>query len=166
MRITTRRRAIASFIVLGCALVASALALNITWIIHWRSVAPLAIGVVLFALIIAGLIVNTIFVVREIRRNEQHDSFINAVTHELKTPIASIRLYLETLQSREVEPAKRQEFYSVMLADTERLHYTVEQVLKAGIAGHRERKRGDTPVNLEQLLAEIILLAKLRHHLD
>src|SRR5215207_11186176 len=119
MRITTRRRAIASFIVLGCALVASALALNITWILHWRSVAPLAIGIVLFAVIIAGLIVNTTFVVREIRRNEQYDSFLNAVTHELRTPVASIRLYLETLRSRDVSEAQRREFYDHMLSDTD-----------------------------------------------
>ena len=51
------------------------------------------------------MILNTIFLVREIRRNEQHDSFINAVTHELKTPITSIRLYLETMQRREVDEA-------------------------------------------------------------
>ena len=49
------------------------------------------------------MVLNTIFLVREIRRNEQHDSFINAVTHELKTPVASIRLYLQTLQTRELE---------------------------------------------------------------
>ncbi len=53
-------------------------------------------GIIFFALIIAGMIVNTSFLVREIRRSEQHDSFINAVTHELKTPVASIRLHLET----------------------------------------------------------------------
>ena len=115
MKITTRRGAVAFFIVLGCALVAIAIALNITWIIHWRNVVPVAIGIVLFALIIAGLIVNTIFVVREIRRNEQYDSFLNAVTHELRTPVASIRLYLETLQSREVTDAQRSEFYRHML---------------------------------------------------
>ena len=51
------------------------------------------------------MILNTIFLVREIRRNEQHDSFINAVTHELKTPITSIRLYLETMQRREIDEA-------------------------------------------------------------
>ena len=57
------------------------------------------------------MILNTSFLVREIRRNEQHDSFINAVTHELKTPITSIRLYLETLQRRDVDEEQRQEFY-------------------------------------------------------
>lgn len=47
-----------------------------------------------------SLVLNTIFLVREVRRNEQHDAFINAVTHDLKTPITSIRLYLETLHRR------------------------------------------------------------------
>ena len=83
---------------------------------------------------------NTIFLVREIRRNEQHDAFINAVTHELKTPVASIRLYLETLQTRPVDEAKRQEFYRIMLEDSDRLLGTIEQVLRTG-----PRRRGQPP---------------------
>ena len=75
---------------------------------------------------------NTIFLVREIRRNEQHDAFINAVTHELKTPVASMQLYLQTLQTPRVDEAKRQEFYRVMLEDSDRLLRTIEQVLRAG----------------------------------
>ena len=78
------------------------------------------------------MVLNTIFLVREIRRNEQHDSFINAVTHELKTPVASIRLYLQTLQTRELDEAKRREFYRIMLEDSDRLLHTIEQVLRAG----------------------------------
>ena len=102
MRITRRTKAMAFFIVLGTCLVAAAIALNVSWIIfHWRQVVPLVLGIILFGLLIAGLVINTIFLVREIRRNEQQDSFLNAITHELKTPIASIRLYLETLQRRE-----------------------------------------------------------------
>jgi two-component system, OmpR family, sensor histidine kinase SenX3 len=81
------------------------------------------------------MVLNTIFLVREIRRNEQHDSFINAVTHELKTPVASIRLYLQTLQSRDLDESKRQEFYRIMLDDSDRLLHTIEQVLRAGSAG-------------------------------
>jgi two-component system sensor histidine kinase SenX3 len=166
MKITTRRRATAFFIVLGCSLVASTVALNITWIIHWREVVPLAIGIVLFALIIAGLIVNTIFMVREIRRNEQYDSFINAVTHELRTPIASIRLYLETLQSREVTEAQRSEFYRHMHSDTDRLMGTVDQVLRAGETAQRRRERNWSPVDMATLLHECVELARARHQLS
>lgn len=163
---TRRQKAAAFFVGLCVVLVAAAISLNVSWIvINARRVAPLVLGVVLFALIIAGLIVYTVFLVLELRRNEEHDSFINAVTHELKTPIASIRLYLETLKTRSVDDAQRQQFYDVMLADAERLHHTVEQVLKAGAA--RERRKGTTrvPVSLAHLAAECVELARVRHHL-
>src|SRR3984885_9384507 len=132
MRITRRTKAIAFFIALGACLVALTIVLNVSWIIfHWRQVVPLVLGIIFFGLLIAGLVINTIFLVREIRRNEQQDSFLNAVTHELKTPIASIRLYLETLQKRNVDEEQRREFYQVMLDDTQRLMGTVEGVLRA-----------------------------------
>src|SRR3954470_15094769 len=93
-----RRGAIAFFVTFGVCLVALAAALNVGWIVLTsRSVAPLLFGVTVFAALIAGLIVNTTFLVREIRRNEQHNAFLNAVTHELKTPVTSIRLHLDTL---------------------------------------------------------------------
>jgi len=83
----------------------------------------------------------------------------------LKTPIASIRLYLETLQSREVEDQRRREFYQLMLSDTDRLLETVEQVLKAGQAGQRGGKRQRTQVEFADLVQECIELARTRHHL-
>src|SRR5437016_14441222 len=139
MRITSRRKAIAFFVVLGVCLVTLAVGLNVGWIIlNWREGVLLFLGVILFTVLIAGLIVNTSFLVHEIRRNEQHDSFINAVTHELKTPIASIRLYLQTLQSREVDDKRRREFYRLMVDDTDRLLGTAAQVLKAGHASHKK----------------------------
>ena len=103
MRISSRRGTVVFFIILGIGLVALAVALNVGWIIlNWREGVLLFFGIIFFALLIAGMVVNTIFLVREVRRSEQHDSFINAVTHELKTPVASIRLHLETLQRREL----------------------------------------------------------------
>src|SRR5437763_10521959 len=141
MYITRRTKAIAFFITLGVCLVLLAVFLNVTWIVlNWRRVIPLVLGIVFFSVIIAGLVVNTIFIVREIRRNEKQDSFLNAVTHELKTPITSIRLYLETLQSRPLDEEKRRDFYRIMLEDADRLLGTVEQVLKAGEARHASRR--------------------------
>ncbi|HEY6401756.1 MAG TPA: HAMP domain-containing sensor histidine kinase [Blastocatellia bacterium] len=155
------------FIVLGACLVALAVALNVGWVVfHWRQVAMLVFGVIFFVLIIAGLVLNTIFLVREIRRNEQHNSFINSVTHELKTPIASIRLYLETLQTRQVDDAKRQEFYQIMLDDCDRLLYTVEQVLRASRTGHRRRHIHKTVIDLGELTRECLELARKRTHLS
>ena len=166
MRITSRSRTIAFFIVLGVCLVALAVALNVGWIIlNWREGVMLFLGVIFFAVLIAGMIVNTSFLVREIRRNEQHDSFINAVTHELKTPIASIRLYLETLQSRAVDDVRRQEFYELMLSDTDRLLGTVEQVLKAGRAGQKGEKHQRGEVEFGGLVKECLELVRTRHHL-
>jgi two-component system, OmpR family, sensor histidine kinase SenX3 len=166
MNITRRRGAIAFFITLGTLLVGGLVTLNIDWIIrHERNFALAVLGVILFAALIAGVVLNTVFLVREIRRNERQDSFLNAVTHELKTPIASIRLYLETLQRRPIEEPQRQEFYKIMLSDSDRLLATVEQVLKAGQLGQRHRLQNRTLINLESLVADCISITLQRHHL-
>src|ERR671913_1382299 len=136
---TGRQKAIPFFVPLCVLLGAAAALLNIFGIYITASTAALVIGIVLFALIIAGLIVYPVFLVMEIRRNEEHDSFINSITHELKTPIASIRLYLQTLQSRTVTDEQRREFYEIMLADADRLHHTVNQVLRSGAARAKVR---------------------------
>jgi signal transduction histidine kinase len=164
---TRRQKAIAFFVVLCVLLVAAAVALNITWIvINARRVTPLVLGIILFAIIIAGFIIYTVFLVLEIKRNEDHESFINSITHELKTPIASIRLYLETLQSRTMSDEQRREFYAVMLADAERLHRTVDQVLKAGVAAQKPKIAARAPVDMRTLARECVDLALLRHHLQ
>jgi signal transduction histidine kinase len=167
MNFTRRRGAIAFFITLGALLVGVAVTLNIGWIValNERQVALAVLGIILFALLIAGVVLNTVFLVREIRRNERQDSFLNAVTHELKTPIASIRLYLETLQRRPLDEAQRQQFYANMLADSDRLLGTVEQVLKAGQLGQRNRQQNRTLIELKPLVAECISVTLQRHHL-
>ncbi len=166
MNFNRRRGTIALFITLGVLLTVLTVFLNITWIItHKGHLALLVLGIIFFAALLAGVVLNTVFLVREIRRNERQDSFLNTVTHELKTPIASIRLYLETLQRRPLDEAQRQEFYKIMLSDSDRLLTTVEQVLKAGQLGQRHRQKSRTLINLETLLTECIAITRQRHHL-
>src|SRR4051812_4930074 len=165
MRIASRTKAIAFFITLGSCLVGLAIALNVSWIIlNWRETVALVLGIIFFAFIVAGVALNTIFLVREIKRNEQQESFLNAVTHELKTPIASIRLYLETLQQRQVDEQQRKDFYRVMLDDTDRLLGTVEQVLKAGEIRNGTRKIWEQ-VDFSKIVLESVDLARVRHKL-
>jgi signal transduction histidine kinase len=160
----SRNKAIAFFIVLGACSIAAALAVNLTLVIRWREVGMVILGIIFFGIISAAVTLNTIFLVREMRRAEQHDSFINAVTHELKTPIASIRLYLETLQSRELSAEQRKHFYGIMLDDTDRLINTVEKVLRAGHLGQKSRKNFQR-VDLGEIARECVVLAQNRHHL-
>ena len=164
--ISGRRRSAIFFTVLGICLVAIAVTLNVSWVVlNWRVGVLAVLGVILFPAIIAGMVLNTIFLVREIRRNEQHDSFINAVTHELKTPVASIRLYLQTLQTRELDEAKRREFYRIMLEDSDRLLHTIEQVLRAGSSASRLRRGARARVDLVEVTSECVELARTRFHL-
>jgi signal transduction histidine kinase len=148
-----RKRSIAFFIALGACVILVVILLYVGWVLlNWRTGILLFLGVLLLLAIIAGVVLNTLFLVREIHRNEQHDAFINAVTHELKTPVASIRLYLETLQTHSVDESKRQEFYRIMLHDSDRLLSTIEQVLRTGRVGPSRRKLNISPIDLGALI--------------
>src|SRR3982751_5277442 len=161
--ISGRRRKAVTFTVLGVCLVAAAITLNVSWLVlNWREGMVIVFGTIFCLVIIALGVVNTIFLVREIRRNEQHDSFINAVTHELKTPVASIRLYLETLQSRELDEARRREFYRIMMEDSDRLLHTIDQVLRAGATGSILRRGARVRLDLAQIARESVELARTR----
>jgi signal transduction histidine kinase len=160
-----RQRSKFFFTALGASVVALAVALTMGWIVlNWQEGVLLVLGVLFFLLIVTGVVLNTIFLIREIRRNEQHDAFINSVTHELKTPVASMRLYLQTMQTRDIEEAKRREFYDIMLADSDRLMNTIDQVLRAARTS-QTKQLNRSAIDLRALVAECVQLARLRHHL-
>ena len=167
MVVAGRRRSIAFFIALGIGLISVIVLLYIGWVLlHWHTGILLFLGSLLALVIIVGVVLNTTFLVREIRRNEQHDAFINAVTHELKTPVASIRLYLETLQTRTVDEAKRQEFYHTMVEDSDRLLATIEQVLRTGRVGSTShRKLHLTRIDLNGVVEECLARTRTMHRL-
>jgi two-component system, OmpR family, sensor histidine kinase SenX3 len=88
------------------------------------------------------------------------------VTHELKTPVASIRLHLETLQRRELGETQKQEFYKLMLSDADRLNETVEQVLRAGRAGDKRAGHEKAEIDFRQLVRDCMDATRSRHHLQ
>jgi signal transduction histidine kinase len=166
MVVAGRRTSIALFIALGAGLISVSLLLYIGWVLlRWRSGGLLFLGVLLLLLLISGVVLFTVFLVREIRRNEQKDAFINAVTHELKTPVASIRLYLETLQSRPVDEAKRREFYAIMLKDSDRLLESIEQILRTGRISPASRKPNMVRVDLGGVVDDCVERARALYNL-
>ena len=164
MVVAGRQKSIAFFIALGAGLICVIILLYVGWVLlNWRHGILLLLGALLMAAIVSGVVLNTIFLVREIRRNAQHDAFINAVTHELKTPIASIRLYLETLQTRAVDDAKRLEFYRIMVDDCERLLGTIEQVLRTGRIGLSSRRLNVTRIELGAVIERCVERVRTLH---
>jgi two-component system sensor histidine kinase SenX3 len=167
MVVAGRRKSVAFFIALGAGLISVILLLYVGWVLlGWRHGILLFLGVLLSTFLICGVVLNTVFLVREIRRNENQDAFINAVTHELKTPVASIRLYLETLQTRAVDEATRKEFYGIMLDDNDRLLDTIEQILRTGRIGASNRKPNLSRIDLGSVVAECVERTRALHHLS
>ena len=167
MVVVSRRKSVALFIALGAGLISVIVLLYVGWVLlSWRTGIQIFLGVLLLTVLISGVVLNTFFLVREIRRNEQQDAFINAVTHELKTPVASIRLYLETLLRHPVDDAKRKEFYSIMLLDSGRLLETIEQILRTGRTGSASRKPNLSNLDLSAVVEECVERTRTLHHLS
>ena len=116
--------------------------------VHW---VLLVLGTVFFAFLLAGLVLLCAWLVREMRQSQRQQAFLDAVTHEMKTPLASLRLYAETLALRDPGPERRTEFLAHMREDVERLERTVDQVLAAARAARARRPRRE-PVDLGELL--------------
>jgi signal transduction histidine kinase len=130
---------------------------TVRWVVYF-------FGTLLFLLLIGGLVLILVLLVREVRLNERQSNFISAVTHELKTPVASLKLYLDTLQMRDLRPEQRADFYRTMEQDLERLHGTINSVLNA--ARYTDRRVDDPrPVDLARLVVKAIDLTRVRNQL-
>jgi signal transduction histidine kinase len=164
------------YVAVGVALIVVAVVLTVAWQILAapESASPRGVstaravayffGSLLFLLLIAGLVLIVILLLREVRLNERQSNFVSAVTHELKTPVASLRLYLDTLQYREVPPPRREEFYRTMRQDLDRLHMTINNVLNAAMYTDRPGAEPQ-PVDLVRLARRAIDLTLTRHQL-
>jgi signal transduction histidine kinase len=128
---------------------------------HW---VLLSLGTLLYALLIAGLALLCAWLVREMRHSQRQQAFLDAVTHEMKTPLASLRLYLDTLHRHDPGSDRRQQFFGRMRQDVDRLERTVDQVLAAARAARGRRARRE-PVALRELLAGLVHEARDQYRL-
>jgi len=164
------------YITVGVTLIAVAVALTVGWQIIGLSDAARAkemttlrwvvyfLGTVLFLLLIGGLVLVVYLLVREVRLNERQSNFVSAVTHELKTPVASLKLYLDTLQMRSLPESRREDFYRTMRDDLDRLNTTINNVLNAAM--YTDRPVVDPrPVDLARLVRHAMDLTRTRHQL-
>lgn len=125
----------------------------------------LVLGTFFFVLVMIGLVWLCAWLIREMRLNQRQQAFVDAVTHELRTPLASFRLYLDTLSRHDLEPQKRAEFLDSMRQDLDRLDRTVGQVLAAA---RTESARGGALrewVDLPRLLSDCIAQVRERYRL-
>src|SRR5438309_2437681 len=162
-------------ITIGVSLIVVAVALTVGWQIlvgsDWlaREAGTLRwviyfLGTLLFLLLIAGLTLMVLLLIREVRLNERQSNFVSAVTHELKTPVASLKLYLDTLQLRDLPESRREDFYRTMRQDLDRLHATINNVLNAAM--YTDRPVVDPqPLDFAKVVRRSIDLTRTRHQL-
>ena len=172
------RRSIGTPLVIGVVLTVLAVTLAVGWQIlvvsDARPVAAelttldwllLVLGTVFFVLIIVGLVLLCAWLVREMRLNQRQRAFLDAVTHEMKTPLASLRLHLDTLERHDPDPERRRQFLGRMNEDLDRLNRTVDHVLRTARVEERQPRPLSERIELSALLAECIADIRKRHHL-
>jgi signal transduction histidine kinase len=160
------------YVAVGVGLIVVAVVLTVAWQIlaapetAHRAVGPARavayfFGSLLFLLLIAGLVLIVMLLLREVRLNERQSNFVSAVTHELKTPVASLKLYLDTLEYRDLPPDRRAEFYRTMRHDIDRLTVTINSVLNAAM--YTDRPIADLrPVDLARVARRAVDLTLTR----
>jgi two-component system, OmpR family, phosphate regulon sensor histidine kinase PhoR len=122
-------------------------------------------GSAMFTCVVVGVVLYLILAIQQINLNRRQSNFIDAVTHELKSPIASLKLYLQTLNRRPIEEPQRQDFYKAMLQDVERLDKVITQLLDVARLSHRaEESSIDTsPVRVDELVQRIVEEVQTRY---
>jgi signal transduction histidine kinase len=111
-------------------------------------------GLALLLLVLAGVYVIFVYWKRQSDLVDQQKSFMSQVTHELKSPLASIQLHLETIKLRDPPPDKMERFLDTMLADTDRLNNLINNLLLAAKLENRVRAPQHPVIDFSQLVTK------------
>jgi len=127
----------------------------------------LVLGALSFVLIIVVLVLFVISLARGIIEVRKQDIFIDSVTHELKSPLASLQLCLETLGREGLEDGAREKLRHMMLDDVDRLHAFIDDVLEANRLSYaRSGMMNLSDVPLLQLAEQCAETVRVRHKLE
>jgi len=169
-------RSISVPIVLSSITVLMTLALLIGWVLVIREHLPLndpftinrwllAGGIASFVLVMVVLVLFSVSLVGEILESRRQQMFIDSVSHELKSPLASIKLCLDTMARPEVSATQQDQLRNMMLSDVERLTVFVDDILQASRISHRRRSQTWTAVDISQLVTQAADSIRARYHL-
>ena len=159
-------------IALGVTMIVLVVALIVGWVlvtvketdksgVYW---AWLAVGTTFLVFLLVGVVLYLLISIKEIRLNRRQSNFIDSVTHELKSPIASLKLYLQTLSRRNVDEQRQADFYRFMLDDVERLDTLINHMLDAA-RFDQQPVEAESDVELAEVLRSCASTACLRYHL-
>jgi signal transduction histidine kinase len=123
-------------------------------------------GIASFVVIMSVVVMFSVFLVREILEVRRQETFIDSVTHELKSPLASIKLCLDTLARAELSSTQRESLRHMMLADVERLSIFVDDILQASRISHGRTPKQWAPVSINALMQRCIDNICRRYEID
>lgn len=157
------RRSLKFPITLGVVMIIAIVALTVGWVLVIVSqigssnsagyILLLTLGSITFLMVLIGVVMYLILSIKAINLTRRQSNFIDSVTHELKSPIASLKLYLQTLSLREVNPEQRGKFLRYMSDDVERLDRLISHLLDAGTIGKQPQDKQLESIALDELIA-------------
>ena len=160
------RRSIGLPITLAIFMIVLLVALTVGWILlavygllgdakmaglYWTL---LSVGTTSLVLVLVGTVMYLALSIKAISLNQRQSNFIDSVTHELKSPIASLKLYVQTLSRRHVSQSQTEGFYRYMLEDVERLDGLINHLLDAARLDRDSTDEQREEIELSQLLAD------------
>ena len=163
------RRSLKWPILLAVVMIVVLVALTVGWILLVVATSSyqwilLTIGSILFVCVVVGVVLYLVLSIQTITLNRRQSNFIDSVTHELKSPIASLKLYLQTLGRRNIDEPQRQEFYKSMLADVERLDQLINHLLEAARLEHRRQNSEELQtIRVDEVLSELATEVSQKH---
>lgn len=126
----------------------------------------LSVGITSLVLVLLGTVLYLVLSIKAISLNRRQSNFMDSITHELKSPIASLKLYLQTLSRHPVDEAQQKEFHGIMLEDVERLDHLINHILHAAQLDKPAKDVDVELVDLSAMLAKIATSVCQRYRVD